>query len=243
MRSTSRVSSRNEPGPDPFRRGNLSPDERGPRRPREGGASEPARPFAFGGEAARTMSAIPAIDRLNERMVRRLRDVIEPFARVKPQGRDRALHDPRLRRLAGRAGRVHQPQPLRLPPDEGRDPAPHRTRIRQPPGRRLLRRHGAQAPRRAREFTATEESLLGRLVRSADRRARRGLGPRSCRSGRSCARARPMPASPGSPSADEMVALTRFTIAPWPGYALDHRDPLSGRGPALDRAGARRQIA
>ena len=55
------------------------------RAPAEGGASGPARPFAFGAEAPRTMSAIPAIDRLNERMVRRLRDVIEPFARVKPR--------------------------------------------------------------------------------------------------------------------------------------------------------------
>ena len=53
--------------------------------PREGGASGPARPFAFGGDPPRTMSAIPAIDRLNERMMRRLRDAIEPFARVKPK--------------------------------------------------------------------------------------------------------------------------------------------------------------
>src|SRR3954469_24519019 len=52
---------------------------------RQSGASGPARPFAFGGEAPRTMSAIPAIDRLGERFVRRLRDVIEPFARIKPK--------------------------------------------------------------------------------------------------------------------------------------------------------------
>ena len=55
------------------------------RPPSEGAASGPARPFAFGGEVPRTMSAIPAIDRLNERLVRRLRDVIEPFARTKPK--------------------------------------------------------------------------------------------------------------------------------------------------------------
>jgi len=56
-----------------------------PEAARAGGASGPARPFAFGAEAPRTMSAIPAIDRLGERMVKRLRDVIEPFARVKPK--------------------------------------------------------------------------------------------------------------------------------------------------------------
>src|ERR1700741_4978750 len=52
----------------------------------EGGASAgPARAFTLGGEGGRTMAAIPALDRLGERMVKRLRDVIEPFARVKPR--------------------------------------------------------------------------------------------------------------------------------------------------------------
>ena len=51
-----------------------------------GGASaSPARAFSLGGDAGRSMAAIPALDRLNERMVKRLRDVIEPFARVKPR--------------------------------------------------------------------------------------------------------------------------------------------------------------
>jgi flagellar motor switch protein FliM len=42
------------------------------------------RPFTFGSDAARPMNALPALDRLNERMSRRLRDVLEPFARGKP---------------------------------------------------------------------------------------------------------------------------------------------------------------
>src|SRR5205085_7479470 len=52
----------------------------------EGGAAAgPARAFALGGDAGRTMAAIPALNRLNERMVRRLREVVEPFARAKPR--------------------------------------------------------------------------------------------------------------------------------------------------------------
>ena len=153
---------------DPFRRGNLRPDERGPRRAsaeggRVGGRRAPSPSAAMprrtdvgdpGARPARTSA-----------WSRRLRDVIEPFARAKPQVETEPTDDPHLRRLAGRAGRVHQPQPLQLPADEGRDPAAHRARIRQPPGRRLLRRQ--RRPRRAgraREFTATEESLLGRLA-------------------------------------------------------------------------------
>ena len=51
-----------------------------------GGASAgPARAFSLGGDAGRNMAAIPALDRLNERMVKRLRAVIEPLARAKPR--------------------------------------------------------------------------------------------------------------------------------------------------------------
>ena len=39
--------------------------------PRGGRAPGTARPFAFGTEAARPMSALSALDRMNERMVRR----------------------------------------------------------------------------------------------------------------------------------------------------------------------------
>jgi flagellar motor switch protein FliM len=46
---------------------------------------EVARAFSFGSEAFRPMSALPALDRLSERMARRVRDVIGPFARFKPR--------------------------------------------------------------------------------------------------------------------------------------------------------------
>lgn len=43
------------------------------------------RAFTFGAEAFRPMSALPALDRMSERMARRVRDVIGPFARAKPR--------------------------------------------------------------------------------------------------------------------------------------------------------------
>lgn len=48
------------------------------------GASGP-RAFTFGAEAFRPMSALPALDRISERMARRIRDVIGPLARAKPR--------------------------------------------------------------------------------------------------------------------------------------------------------------
>lgn len=51
-------------------------------------APEPAvaaQPFSFGGEAARPVSALPALDRISERLAKRLRDALEPLARVKPK--------------------------------------------------------------------------------------------------------------------------------------------------------------
>ena len=49
------------------------------------GTSGSARPFPFGAEIGRPTPTLPAIDRLNERLARRLRGVIEPLARAKPK--------------------------------------------------------------------------------------------------------------------------------------------------------------
>lgn len=43
------------------------------------------RAFTFGAEAFRPMSALPALDRMSERMARRVREVIGTFARAKPR--------------------------------------------------------------------------------------------------------------------------------------------------------------
>lgn len=56
----------------------------GPEEP-EARPSEAPRAFTFGAEAFRPMSALPALDRMSERMARRVRDVIGPFARAKPR--------------------------------------------------------------------------------------------------------------------------------------------------------------
>jgi flagellar motor switch protein FliM len=186
--------------------------------PREGGASGPARPFAFGGEAPRTMSAIPALDRLNERLVRRLRDVIEPFARVKPkvstepcmirgfaewQAEQAEFTSLSLYAFAPMKGAIL----LRIDPE-------FVSRLVDA----FYGGSGAQAPRRAREFTATEESLLGRLCEALIGAVAEGWS--EIVPVRPQLRARETNAGFAGPAkADEMVALARFTIAPWTGHS------------------------
>lgn len=52
---------------------------------REGGGRGTARPFAFGNETSHPSAALPALDRLNERLARRMRDLFEPILRAKPR--------------------------------------------------------------------------------------------------------------------------------------------------------------
>jgi flagellar motor switch protein FliM len=51
---------------------------------RQEGKGEP-RPFSFGSGSAQPTAALPALDRINERFARRIRDLIEPFIRAKPK--------------------------------------------------------------------------------------------------------------------------------------------------------------
>lgn len=75
MRKPSRVSQAVPADPDP----DLA-DE-----PEIAISNRGARAFTFGAEAFRPMSALPALDRMSERMARRVRDAIGPFARSKPR--------------------------------------------------------------------------------------------------------------------------------------------------------------
>jgi flagellar motor switch protein FliM len=184
--------------------------------PREGGASGETRSFAFGGEGPRTMSAIPAIDRLNERMVRKLRDVIEPFARVKPKV---AVEPTAIRGFAD--WQAEQPEFTSLSLYAFR-PMAGAILLKIDPDfvARLVDAFyggtGAATPRRAREFTATEESLLDRLCEaligvlgeawSEVIPVRPQLRGRETNVGFA-----------GLAKGDEPVAITQFKIAPWSG--------------------------
>ena len=189
-----------------------------PEEARQGGASGPARPFAFGGEVPRTMSAIPVIDRLNERLVRRLRDVIEPFARIKPKVTTEPVT---IRGFAD--WQAEQPEFTSLSLYAFRPMAGAILLSIEPEFvSRLVDAFyggsGAQAPRRGREFTATEESLLGRLGEALIGALAEGWS--EILPVRPQLRARETNAGfAGVAKSDEMVAIARFTVAPWAGHS------------------------
>jgi flagellar motor switch protein FliM len=132
--------------------------------PRGGRAPGTARPFEFGNEASRPMSALPALDRMNERMVRRLREIIEPFARSKPRV---AAEPTRIRTFAD--WQAEQPEFTSLSL-YGFKPLKGAILLSIQPDfiTRLVDAFyggsGEPVSHRAREFTATEESLLVRLT-------------------------------------------------------------------------------
>lgn len=186
--------------------------------PRGAGSSGPARPFAFGGEAGRPMAALPAIDRLNERMVRRLREVIEPFARAKPKlaaepAVVRSFADWQAEQAEFVSLSLYAMKPMKGAILVAIDPD-------------FISRlvdvfyggSGAVAARRTREFTATEESLLARFAEAL-------MGALAE------VWAEVVPVKPQLRSretnvgfaslgkADEPVVLSRFAIAAWPGQS------------------------
>ena len=127
-------------------------------------ASDGVQPFSFETEAFRPTAALPALDRLSERMARRVRDVVEPFAQVKP----RVSASPvAIRRFE--SWRTEKPEFTSL----------HLYRFRPLKGGVLLAidpdfiawlvdafygGSGSVQPKKAAEFTPTEERLLLRLV-------------------------------------------------------------------------------
>ena len=123
-------------------------------------------PFALGSEALRPGARLAGLDRVGERLARRLRDVFEPFARVKPKVEAEGVADLAVRDVARCAARVHLAQPLPAAPDEGRHADRYHAGLCRPAGRCLLRRHGRQQCRRraSASSTAAEERLLSRLT-------------------------------------------------------------------------------
>ena len=194
----------------------------------EGASASPARAFSLGGDAGRSMAAIPALDRLNERMVKRLRDVIEPFARVKPRVSTlpteiRAFGDWRAEQQEFVSLSLYAFRPLK---------GAILLRIEPEFVSRLVDAFyggkGTAPSRRAREFTATEESLLGRLAEAVIGAlaevwqevvpVRQQLKARETNVGFA-----------DLAGADEAVAITRFEVAPWagPGAAIEFLYPVA----------------
>jgi flagellar motor switch protein FliM len=197
--------------------------------PRGSGSTGPARPFAFGSEAARPMAALPAIDRLNERMIRRLRDAIEPFARAKPKIEAELCTVRNFADWQAEQGEFTSLSLYAFKPMKGT------IMLRIDPdliGRLVDAFYGGSgvaAARRTREFTATEESLLGRFAEAV-------MGVVAA------AWSEVIPVRPqlrsretnvgfaGLAKAEEPVAVSRFTVAAWPGQSsvIEILYPISG---------------
>ena len=182
--------------------------------PRKDRASGTVRSFAFGSDAGRPMPALPALDRMNERMIRRMRELIEPFARTKP----RVIAEP-TRICSFADWQAEQPEFTSLSL-YGFKPLKGAIMLSIEPTfvSRLVDAFyggsGVPSSTRAREFTATEESLLGRLaenligalaeVWSEVVPVRPQLRSRETNVGfASIARA------------EDPIAVSRFTVAPW----------------------------
>jgi flagellar motor switch protein FliM len=188
-----------------------------------------AQPFSFGGDTSRSMPAIPAIDRLNERLVRRLREVIEPFVRAKPQ----VTTEPTLvRSLADWQAEQNEFTSISL---YSFRPMKGSILLKLDPEflNRLVDAYyggsGGAPTKACREFTATEEAVLARLCEAM-------IGALAAVWGeivpvRPQLRSREANVGFAGPArADESVAVTRFTIAAWPGYssAVEIVYPLAG---------------
>lgn len=194
-----------------------------------GGLDRSARPFPFGADAGRPTPALPAIDRLNERMARKLRGVIEPLARAKPKIAAaptvvRSFGDWQAEQAEFASLSLYSFKPMK---------GPILLKIEPDFVSRLVDifygGSGVIPPKRAKEFTATEESLLARLAEAL-------VGALAE------AWAEIIPAKPvlraretnigfvAFAKPDEAVAISQFTIQPWPGQAatIEFLYPLAG---------------
>ncbi|MGQ0659384.1 flagellar motor switch protein FliM [Sphingosinicella sp.] len=194
-----------------------------------GGTNGSARPFPFGAEIGRPTPTLPAIDRLNERLARKLRSVIEPLARAKPK----IAAAPTVIRNFG-DWQAEQPEFTSLSlysfkPMKG----PILLKVESDFISRMVDAFyggsGITATKRGKEFTATEESLLGRFAEALIGAlaeawaeiipAKPALRARETNIGY-VALAKP----------DEPVAVSQFTVQPWPGQTatIEFLYPLAG---------------
>lgn len=128
-------------------------------------AAQP-RPFALGSDGQRPIAALSALDRMSERMVRRLRDAIEPFSRGKPRIDAEPVAVSRFE-----TWRTQRPEFMSLNLYSFRPLKGGLLMAIEPEFvSRLVDSFyggsGTAAPVKAKEFTATEERLLARLTDS-----------------------------------------------------------------------------
>ena len=177
------------------------------------GPSRDPRPFSFGSGSSQPSAALPALDRINERLTRRIRDVIEPLIRAKPK----VVADPAvLRPLRDWQADQRQFVGLSL---YNMKPLKGTLAICVPAEfiSRLVDAYyggtGADPTTEAREFTATEERLLGRLAEKlvgAVAEAWHEVAPiEPALRGRETS-----PAMSGVGSPDETAVVCRFIVTP-----------------------------
>ncbi len=130
------------------------------------GLSKEAQPFALGSEALRPGARLAGLDRVGERLARRLRDVMEPFVRVKPKVEAEAALTSRFETWRDALPEFTSLSLYRLRPMKGG----MLIAIAPDYVSRLVDAFyggtGAATPaaNRKREFTAAEERLLARLT-------------------------------------------------------------------------------
>jgi flagellar motor switch protein FliM len=174
------------------------------------------------------MAAIPALDKLNERMLKRVRAAVEPLARAKPRvdtlpTEVRAFGDWRAEQSEFVSLSLYGFRPLK---------GAILLRIEPEFVSRLVDAfyggNGTAPSRRAREFTATEEAMLNRLaeaVMGALAEVWQEIVPvRVQLKGRET-----NVGFADLAGADEAVAITRFEVAPWagPGSGIEILYPVA----------------
>lgn len=186
---------------------------RGGSAPRGGDGAGQARPFAFGGNSVHPSAALPALDRLHERLARRMRDLFEPILRVKPKvdaepALLRPLKDWQAEQSAFQSLSLYNFKPMKGTLAVSL-PAEFVSRLVDA----FYGGTGNGPVAQAREFTGTEEALLGRLadnvvVLMADAwREVAAVDPQIKGRETNVAMAR-------IAGAEEAVVVCRFTVAP-----------------------------
>lgn len=177
-------------------------------------AASSARPFPFGGEAARPMAVLPAVDRLNERVVKRLRDLVEGFSRTKVK----VEAEPTVVRGFG-DWQAEQPEFVSLSLYSFK-PMKGAILLRVAPDfvARLVDAYyggtGAASARKGREFTPTEDHVLTRFADSFIQ----ALGESWSEIVAVQPAYRSRETHPGYAvlvKPDEAVAVSQFLVSPW----------------------------